>query len=39
MKKILMNDNCDDQSTIGDDGKDKILKSGARFTKMGSLLF
>ena len=21
MKKILMNDNCDDQSTIGDDGK------------------
>jgi len=20
MKKILMNDNCDDQSTIGDDG-------------------
>ena len=21
MRKILMNDNCDDQSTIGDDGK------------------
>ena len=21
MKKILMNDHCDDQSTIGDDGK------------------
>ena len=21
MKKILMNDNCDDQSTIGDDGE------------------
>ena len=24
MKKILMNDNCDDQSTIGDDGKNYI---------------
>ena len=21
MRKILMNDNCDDQSTIGDDGR------------------
>ena len=26
MKKILMNDNCDDQSTIGDDGKNFWLK-------------
>ena len=25
MKKILMNDNCDDQSTIGDDGKNYIF--------------
>ena len=25
MKKILMNDNCDDQSTIGDDGKNYFL--------------
>lgn len=25
MKKILMNDNCDDQSTIGDDGKDLLF--------------
>ena len=24
MKKILMNDNCDDQSTIGDDGKGNL---------------
>ena len=23
MRKILMNDNCDDQSTIGDDGKSR----------------
>ncbi len=25
MRKILMNDNCDDQSTIGDDGKQRAI--------------
>ena len=30
MRKILMNDNCDDQSTIGDDGE--YLVESLRFT-------